>query len=100
MGEFKSIMEAQQYAARGISKYNSEIAMVEGKPSFLCCTGIPLEERLRNPIEAAVEKFLDELGVSDSEDLAVDIGAEVCSTLIDVIEKRADVNIICPWLDY
>lgn len=100
MNEFKSIMDAQEYATRGISKYNSEIAMVEGKPSFLCCTGIPLEERLRAPIENAVLDFLNELGVDDSEDLAVDIGAEVCSTLIDVIEKRANVNIICPWLDY
>lgn len=100
MNEFKSIMEAQQYAARGISKYNSEIAMVEGKPSFLCCTGIPLEERLRAPIENAVLDFLNELGVDDSEDLSMEIGAEVCSTLIDVIEKRANVNIICPWLDY
>lgn len=100
MKQFKSVSEAQKYAANSINKYSREIATVKGKPSFLCSTGIPLEDRLRDPIEAAVEKFLDELGVSDSEDLAVDIGAEVCSTLIDVIEKRANVNIICSWLDY
>ncbi len=100
MNTFSSISETREYAATNIHKNSSEIATVMGMPSFLCSTGIPLERRLREPIEIAVEEFLNELGVDDSEDLAVDIGAEVCSTLIDVIEKRADVNIICAWLDY
>ena len=100
MNTFSSISEAREYAATSIHKNSGEIATVMGMPSFLCSTGIPLERRLREPIEIAVEEFLNELGVDDSEDLAVDIGAEVCSTLIDVIEKRADVNIICAWLDY
>ena len=99
MKTFNSIAEAEEYAAK-LSKYSSEVAMVEGKPSFLCSTGIPLEERLRDPIEIAVKEFLDELGIEDNEDICMYIGAEISSILEDKIEKEADVNIICSWLNY
>ena len=99
MKTFNSIAEAEEYAVK-LCKYNSEVAMVEGKPSFLCSTGIPLEERLRDPIEIAVKEFLDELGVDDSEDISTYIGAEMSNVLADMIKKEANVNIVCSWLDY
>lgn len=99
MKTFNSIAEAEEYAAK-LSKYSSEVAMVEGKPSFLCSTGIPFEERLRDPIEIAVKEFLDELGIDDSEDISTYIGAEMASVLADIIKKEANVNIVCSWLNY
>ena len=38
MKQFKSVSEAQKYAANSINKYSREIATVKGKPSFLCST--------------------------------------------------------------
>ena len=99
MKTFNSIAEAEEYAAK-LSKYSSEVAMVEGKPSFLCSTGIPFEERLRDPIEIAAKEFLDELGVDDSEDISTYIGAEMSSVLADMIKKEANINIVCSWLNY
>lgn len=100
MKTFSSISEAREYAATNIHKNSGEIATVMGMPSFLCSTGIPLERRLREPIEIAVKDFLDELGINDSEDISMEIGAEVCSRLVDMIQDRANVNIISAWLDY
>lgn len=100
MKQFKSVAEAREYAATNIHKNSSEIAEVMGMPSFLCSTGIPLERRLREPIEIAVKDFLDELGINDSEDISAYIGAEVCSRLVDMIQDQANVNVISAWLDY
>ena len=100
MEKFNSISEAREYAATNIHKNSGEIAEVMGMPSFLCSTSIPLERRLREPIEIAVKDFLDELGVNDSEDISMEIGAEIGDILIDMIHDRANVNVICAWLNY
>lgn len=99
---FTTIEEAKTYACENIGKYEAVEAYVGEKPSYICSTAIPLEERLRDPIEKAVEDFLVDLGIERDKcrDIAADIGAEMSSELIDQIEKHADVNIVCAYLDY
>ena len=99
---FSTIEEAKTYACENIGKYEAVEAYVGGKPSYICSTSLPLEERLRDPIEKAVEDFLVDLGIERDKcrDIAADIGAKMSSELIDQIEKHADVNIVCAYLDY
>lgn len=100
--KFSTIEGAKTYACENIGKYEAVDAYVGGKPSYICSTSLPLEERLRNPIEKAVEDFLVDLGMKRDvcQQIAVDIGAEVTGDLIDKIEKHANVNIVCAYLDY
>ena len=103
--KFSSETAALDYA-KNLKKNECEIIEVtedgESSPAFLSSTSIPLENRLRNPIEEATREFLVELGFNkdNAEDLATEIGAELSSDLIKKIEERAHAKILCRYDDY
>lgn len=100
--KFSSRKAALDYA-ENLKKNECEIVEVteddESFPAFLSSTSIPLETRLRNPIEEATREFLIELGFNEdnAEDLATEIGAELSSDLVKKIEERAHVKILCRY---
>lgn len=99
---FTSDEEAKTYACENLRKNDSLVAYVSGTPAFISSTCLPLERRLREPIETAVADFLEELGIAeeDREQISVDIGADISSSLIREIEKQANVKILCSYLSY
>lgn len=103
--KFSSRKAALDYA-RNLKKNECEIVEVtedgESFPAFLSSTSIPLENRLRNPIEEATREFLIELGFNEgnAEELAMEIGAELSSDLVKKIEERAHAKILCRYDDY
>lgn len=100
MKEFPSFKTAYEYATT-LGKNDSEIAKINGKLSFITSTNMPVEERLRNPIEECVKDFLAEVGYSGTkEDVANIIGAEICEEIIRKLAKRANVIVYSAQLPY
>lgn len=100
MKEFSSFKSAYEYATT-LGKNDSEISRINGKLSFIAATTIPVEERLRIPIEECVESFLSEVGYSgDKESVANIIGAEICEEIIRKLAKRANVIVYSAHLPY
>ena len=102
MKEFKNENEALEYIKRNLLKKEYDVALVDGKKTFLCATSIPLEEFLRNDIEAMVTDFLAvmKINTSKAEEIAIDIGADVSSFIEDRLIGMADINIICARENY
>lgn len=103
MKRFKTDEEAIEYATKEIGKYGSIICIVDGKLTFLSATSLPIEERLREPIENMVREFLKEIGIEDeyeNEDISNYIGAEMCNKVEEMIEKQADIKILSAYMDF
>lgn len=102
MKEFKSKNEALEYVKGNLLKKEFEVALVDGKKTFLCATSIPLEEFLRDDIEAMVTDFLKvmKINTSKAEEIAIDIGADVSSFIEDRLIGMADIDVICAYENY
>lgn len=101
MKDFETRAEAVRYIDENFSKAEWEVAIVEGKKAFLCATAIPLEEFLRNDIEAMVTEFLTTMGIEDGiEDMAIEIGADVSSIIEERLIGMANIDVICNYEDY
>ena len=99
---FDTEEEAIECASSELGKHDSAIVTVEGKKTFLTSTGLPIEDRLRSPIETIVKEFLKEMTYDESmlDDTVNLIGAEMCEALIDKLEKHADVKVVSAYLNY
>ena len=91
--------EALEYAAENIGKNESRVVTVDGHPTLLSSTSLPIERRFREPIEDAVREFFKEVGLlkdgdTDIEDTVMFIGAEMSSQLIDFMEKESSVRVL------
>ena len=62
-------------------------------------TSIPLEIRLREPIEKMVSSLLKDFSESD-EEAVTDIGADISSMLVDKINKCSNIEILCAYNNY
>lgn len=92
--------QALERAAK-LNKYDSEVSIVDGKRTLLTSTTLPIEERLRAPIETAVENFLKEVEYDGDIDDAVNfIGAQMCEALIEKLSDVANISIISANLPY
>lgn len=102
--EFSSDDEAVEYAEKNIGKYNAEIVKIEGKKTLLSATGLPMEDRFRDPIEQIVRDFIKEMGEDpenmDMEDVVMYIGAQLEGTLEDLIEKNTGLRILSAGQEY
>lgn len=96
---FKTRIDALNYASDTIGKNDYELVYVQDKLTFLTSTNIPIELRFREPIEIIVEDFLKEIRYEahDIDDIANYIGAEICSILIDKIEEETGVSILSSY---
>lgn len=99
LNEFNTKDEALDYAKEHLGKYDREIVMVAGRKTWLSAASLPLEERLRNPIERAVSEFFSEMGYEDDDALYF-IGAELSGKLEEMIEKNTDLDILCAGLSF
>ncbi len=99
---FKTEDDAKMYASKNLGKNDSEVVYVEGKKTFLSSTALPIEDRLRTPVETMVNELLCELGFdeSEAEDDAALIGAQICESVIEKLEKYTDVKVVSAYLDY
>ncbi len=105
MLKFKTEEAAMEYAENNIGKYDCEVVTVDGHPALLSATSLPEEARFRSPIEEALISFFKEVGFNgnndvDAETIAIDIGAEISSNLIDAIEKYTPVKILSPHVEF
>ena len=100
---FETEDEAYDYAET-LGKYEFNKVLVGNKPAFVSSTDIPIETRFRYPIEEIVRNFcIDEMGIEDEDfidDMANEIGADICGELTDMIEKRIGVKFISAYLCY
>lgn len=99
---FENVEKALEYSHR-LGKNQVKIATVEGKPAFICSTLLPLERRLRQPIEDVIKDFLREVGITDEdeiEDTAMYIGADISTELMKKIEYSGGIKIVCPYDAY
>ena len=102
MTKFNSIDSAMEYANLNLGKNDYEIVEIGGTKTFISSTTIPLE-RFRDPIEEIVDKFLSEMGMEDENerlDIAMFIGAEMSSKLIEMIEENSPYGIACSYVNY
>ena len=101
MRDFETREEAIRYIDENFSKTEWEVANVNGKRSFLCATAIPLEQFLRNDIEAMVTEFLSTMGIEDDgNEIAIEIGADVSSIVEERLINLANIDVICNYEDY
>ena len=96
--------EAIAYAEKSIGKYEAEIVLVDGKKTLLSATGLPLENRFREPIEKAVLDFLKEMGMDEDDNDALDImnyiGAQMEGELEELIEGNSKFRILSAYQEY
>lgn len=102
MRSFANKNDALAYIKQNLSKKQYEVALVNGKRTFLCSTSIPLEEFLRTDIETMVIDFLELMCVdtSKAEEVAIEIGADVSSLIEDKLIDMADIDVICAYETY
>ena len=101
--KFANRKEAIEYAEENIDKYDFLLAEVAGKKACLTSTDLPVENNLRNQLEAALEIFMIEVLEIDEEeaaDVALEIGADITDKALDQIEKLAGVSVINAGLTY
>ena len=97
MISFRTDKAALEYAEDNLGKYEYEIVKVNGELTYLCATTLPIEEALRDPIETAIEKFLDNMQIKDSiykMDVIAFMGAELCGKAMDMLDKES-IKILC-----
>lgn len=104
MKEFKTEEAAIEYAEEEIGKYDYEIVLVDGKKTFLCATGLPLEEVIRYRIEEILGDFAKLMG-EDDEDMEIEdginfIGAQMEEKMCEMIEEYLDLKILCAYQDF
>lgn len=102
MMRFKTVDSAKEYAMLNLKKNDWEIVDIDGRKTFLCDTSIPLE-RFRDPIEETVDKFLQMMGMEDENerlDIAMYIGAEMSSKLIEMIEDNSPYGIESAYMEF
>ena len=98
--EFKNENDALKYSAMYLGKYEHEIVLVDGTPTFLCSTVLPIEEYIRCRVEEAVEDFLRLFNVKHASDIAIDIGATMTDEIINKIEEEAHVKVLSNYCDF
>lgn len=100
MRNFSNRNAALEYAEDNVGKYDYIICRIANKPSFVCSTSVPIEEKLRDPIEIAVAEFLKLFDVKNPEDIIAEIGANTCEFLRKQIEDIAKINIDSAYMSY
>lgn len=98
--KFSTEKQAVKYAIAKLGKYGYENCEVDGKPAMVSATTFPIEDRLRRPIEMAVDNFLTEVFGIEDDGITLTIGAEICEALMEKIEAYAEVKIISANLDF
>ena len=102
MISFRTDKAALEYAEDNIGKYDYEIVKVGDELTFLCSTSFPIEEHLRDPIEAAIRDFLNDLPINDNgykDDVIAFMGAELCGKAIEMLDLES-IKILCAYQSY
>ncbi len=100
MKNFES-KEAAMEAAKELGKKEYMIATVGDKKVFLSNTAIPVDERLREPVEVMITDFLKEVGFEsvNAEENAIDI-APILQEVLETELSKIGVEIISPYQNY
>lgn len=92
---FDTVDEAYKYFEdNGYSwKWDTLWCYINGRYSCIMGSGMVEDEHTRGPIESVVKQWLDEGKISDSEQSAIDVGAEVCEKMYDLLSKWNIVDV-------
>ena len=106
---FENYTDAYEYT-KNIDKRNYEIGCYQGKVLFLCSTSIPIENRLRLPIESMVNDFVKDMIKEGAEitidndstigEFIIDLSADVSDYILKEIEKQTNIRFVCSYDNY
>lgn len=101
---FDTLDEAKQYFFdQGWSaKYDSLICSIGGRPTLLMGSGMVEDSDIRGPIEQTIQEWLESAGIHgfESEETAIDLGAVLCETMYNYLEKYNILDVEFAYDEY